>query len=343
MATTLGVGFLGAGPVTQAIHVPVLATMPDRFRVVSVMDVDAEIAAKVADRCGAKAVTTAEATIEDPAVDILAICSPNNFHADQVIAGCEAGMRAILCEKPLAVSTEEAQRIRNAVQRYGTPVMVGTMHAYDPAYRAAKTAWIETGNTARFVQSAIYLPGNDVFINQATDQRNVLPVRRDRGDAVAFSAHLFQAAILGLAIHNVPLVRNYYPHVGVVRSARHVKPFGYSVLLANGDQSASLQALMPGAWPPKWRFKVIGDRAQLGIEFPPSYVLSGSARATLLVGDIARTFSFRESGYENQWRHLHDVVAKQEDLIIPFDVALNDIEFALSLARSGSEIIGSAA
>jgi predicted dehydrogenase len=343
MATTLGVGFLGAGPVTQAIHVPVLATMPDRFHVASVMDVDAEIAAKVADRCGAKAETTAEATIEDPSVDILAICSPNSFHADQVIAACEAGKRAILCEKPLAVGTEEARRIRSAVQRYGTPVMVGTMHAYDPAYRAAKAAWMETGNTARFVQSAIYLPGNDVFINQATDQRNVGTVRRGGGDGRAFSAHAFEAAILGLGIHNVPLVRHYYPSVGEVRSARHVKPFGYSVVLANGDQNASLQALMPGDWSPKWRFKVIGERAQLSVEFPPSYVLSGSGRATLVVGDTARTFSFGESGYEIQWRHLHDVVAKQEDLIIPFDVAANDLEFALSLARSGSEIIGSAA
>ena len=343
MSHTLGVGFLGAGPATQAIHLPVLATMPDRFHVASIMDIDAEIAAKVAGRCGAKAVTTAEAAIEDPSVDILAICSPNGFHADQVIAGCEAGKRAILCEKPLAVSTEEARRIRSAAQRYGTPVMVGTMHAYDPAYQAAKTAWMETGNTARFVQSAIYLPGNDVFINQATDQGNVLPVKRGGGDGIASPPQLLQAAILGLAIHNVPLVRNYYPSVGVVRSARHVKPFGYSVLLANGDQNASLQALMPGAWPPKWRFKVIGERAQLNIEFPPSYVLSGSGRATLLAGDIARTFSFRENGYEVQWRHLHDVVAKQKDLIIPFDVAVNDIEFALSLARSGSEIIGSAA
>jgi hypothetical protein len=153
---------------------------------------------------------------------------------------------------------------------------------------------------------------------------------------------MFEAAMLGLAIHNIPLIRNYFPSVGVMLSACHIKPFGYSVLLADGERSASLQALMPGAWPPKWRFKAVGERAQLSIEFPPSNVLSGSGRATLLLDDDARTFSFRESGYELQWRHLHDVVAGQADLIIPFDVALDDLEFALSLARTGSEIIRSA-
>ena len=34
----LGVGFLGAGPVTQAIHLPTLASLGERFRVARVMD-----------------------------------------------------------------------------------------------------------------------------------------------------------------------------------------------------------------------------------------------------------------------------------------------------------------
>ena len=33
MSAQLGVGILGAGPVTQAIHLPTLARMPDLFRV----------------------------------------------------------------------------------------------------------------------------------------------------------------------------------------------------------------------------------------------------------------------------------------------------------------------
>jgi len=77
---TLGVGLLGCGPVTQAIHVPTLATLPDRLRIAHVMDVDAEVAAAVGERVGAPATNDAARLLADPAVDVVAICSPHEFH-----------------------------------------------------------------------------------------------------------------------------------------------------------------------------------------------------------------------------------------------------------------------
>ena len=48
MTRPLGVGILGAGPATQAIHLPTLARHPDLFRVITVMDIDAAVAGSVA-------------------------------------------------------------------------------------------------------------------------------------------------------------------------------------------------------------------------------------------------------------------------------------------------------
>ena len=50
----LGVGVIGAGPVTHAIHLPALSTLSDRLRVVHILDVDEAIAAAVAYRTGAQ-------------------------------------------------------------------------------------------------------------------------------------------------------------------------------------------------------------------------------------------------------------------------------------------------
>src|SRR4030081_430566 len=111
MRAPLGVGFLGAGPVTQAIHLPVLSTFGDRLQVRHIMDVDLSVASEVARRAGARATTDTQAVLNDPDVDIVAICSPPQFHAEQVVAACQAAKRAILCEKPLATSGEEAHRI----------------------------------------------------------------------------------------------------------------------------------------------------------------------------------------------------------------------------------------
>jgi myo-inositol 2-dehydrogenase / D-chiro-inositol 1-dehydrogenase len=53
-ADPLGVGFVGAGPVTQAIHLPTLARLTELFTVTHVTDIADEIAASVAARVAAR-------------------------------------------------------------------------------------------------------------------------------------------------------------------------------------------------------------------------------------------------------------------------------------------------
>lgn len=112
-----------------------------RFRVAHVMDVDEQVAAVVAARADAQSTTQLDTLLEDPEVDVVAICSPDRFHAGQVAAVAAAGKRAILCEKPLATTVEEAQRIADVSVTSGVPVLVGAMHAYDPAWTAARQQW----------------------------------------------------------------------------------------------------------------------------------------------------------------------------------------------------------
>jgi predicted dehydrogenase len=50
--------------------------------------------------------------------DIVHICTPNNLHAEQSIAAFAAGAH-VLCEKPLAVSSEEALRMIDAAAKAG--------------------------------------------------------------------------------------------------------------------------------------------------------------------------------------------------------------------------------
>ena len=113
MSRTLGVGFVGAGPVTQAIHLPHLAGLSDRLHVAHVMDVDAETADAVAARAGeaTRHSTSVEALLADDGVDIVAICSPHAFHAEQADAAIRAGKKAVLVEKPFATTVEDAERV----------------------------------------------------------------------------------------------------------------------------------------------------------------------------------------------------------------------------------------
>ena len=102
------------------------------------MDVDAGVAAEIGRRAGAPHSTDVGSLVADPAVDVVAVCSPHPFHAAQVEAACEAGKKAILCEKPLAVKEDEVARILAASRDSGVPAIVGAMHVYDPAMQWAR-------------------------------------------------------------------------------------------------------------------------------------------------------------------------------------------------------------
>jgi hypothetical protein len=339
VSRSLGVGFLGAGLVTQAIHLPVLANLADRFHSVSVMDIDEGIAERVADRCGATFTTDVDEVIQNPKVDVVTVCSPHSSHAAQVIAACQAGKKAVLCEKPLAVSHIEAAQIREAAAASGTHVVVGAMHAYDPAYRAAHRAWLEENDEAVFTQSTIFLPSNDMFTYQAIEPASTFPAPSGTGMRPADNVML-REAVTGLVIHNTPLIRQFVPRVGRVVSARFIPPFAYDIVVTDGVQTLELLGYMGGKWPPHWALRAVGRTSDLRLVFPPSFVLAGSSRAELRTARATRVFEFDTNGYQDEWVALYETVADEADPLIPVADVVDDIIYSLDIADQIDRLLG---
>ena len=301
------------------------------------------MAAEIALRCGAKASTREQDILDDPAVEIVAICSPDAVHARQVIAACKAGKKLIFCEKPLAVTRAEAEEIGRTARATGTPIVVGAMHAYDPAYRAAQAAWAQAQEQADFIQANIFLPSNNVFINQATDPLRSSQMRRTGvpEDDLAFRRRVMRGAILGLAIHDIPLLRDFYPSVGAVVSSRLLQPFGYSISMASSDAQVELLALLPGTWPADWRLRVMGRRHELIARFPPSYVLAGSAHVVLSRAQGTTVFEEPINGCQAMWSHIGDVAQGKTPLLIGLETLLDDLGFATDIVDSCDKLLGS--
>ncbi len=341
----LGVGFIGAGMATQAIHLPTLATIADQFRVVHIMDTDPELATGVASFMDARASTSVDALLADPSVDVVAVCSPDRFHAGHVIAACRAGKRAVLCEKPLAVSRDEGQQIRAASTRYGVPVVVGTMHAHDPAFVAGMRDWLATADEPELIRSVIYLPSVGDQVAWSTEHRASGYVSFSPATAslpVDEQAGLIRTTVLDLAIHNTPLIRALIPAVPHVRFARVRLPFGYVMSLTAGDRLIQLIALMWGHWRPDWTFDVWGREHALHVEFPPSYVLAGSATAELRSVGSRTGWRFPDNGYQALWRYLSAVVADGMDPSA-IDAAVSDLDYALAIADGAQRSVLAAA
>lgn len=336
----LGVGIIGAGPVTQAIHLPTLARMRDRFEVRAIMDVSDDVVGPVARRAGARSVTSVDDLLGDPGVDVVAICSPHRLHAEQVVAAVRAGARAILCEKPLATTRPEARAIAEVAAVAGVPLIVGAMHRFDPAWLAASAAWGDLPDRVHTVRSSIVLPGNERFEDWATElvARPPAGPPQERTPAVVSAA--LSAAVLGLAVHDAPLIRAFLPRFRelTIESAAAPAPFGYAINAHAGDRRVQLFAVMQGYGEPRWELDVIADDASLHLEFAPSYVHAGSAVAELTTSDgMTQTFGpFPHNGYEGEWRMVHAAATGEAPDLPRLEEVLDDLEFTVELAESAS-------
>lgn len=337
----IGVGMLGAGPVVQAIHLPTLARLTDRFAVRHIMDIDASVAAASAARVGAASSTTLEELLADPEVDVVAICSPSQFHAEQVVAALRAGKKAVLCEKPFATTRAEAEEIARVSAETGVPIIVGAMHTFDPAWLAVSKAWGDLPETAHTIRSSIVLPPNPRYEDLATEVEGRVPMPAPDGPpSTEVQAKMVNGGVLGLAIHNLPLVRTFLDDFGAttVSSAAFLPPFGYSITANAGGRSIDLIGTMHGHWKPRWEFDVIADDQALHIDFTPSYVQAGSATATLHHADgTSEVFGpFDHNGYEGEWRAMYELATGNTDAGPALQTLIDDLTFAVDIADASA-------
>lgn len=134
-------GLLGAGRIGQ-IHGRNIAASLDA-KLVAVADVSADAAAKLADAAGAE-VRESDDIITASDIDAVLIGTPTDTHADLIEAAARAG-KAILCEKPVDLSSTRVASCLEVVDAAGVPLMIGFNRRFDPNFSALRER-IEAGD-----------------------------------------------------------------------------------------------------------------------------------------------------------------------------------------------------
>lgn len=337
-----GVGVIGAGPGVAALHLPTLDRLVERFGVVHIADHSSGRAAELAARLGATtSIGTAE-LLADPAVEVVAICSPPSEHAAQIRAAVDAGVRAILCEKPLATTPEEARVVVDACQRAGVVLLVATNHFYDEAWDRAKHHLVALGSDVRSIAATVALPPNDRYhavvteIEAATAPPRGAPDLTDPETAAAVVRQL----VLGLAVHDLPAVRDLAPDFEAVDFAAALPPIGYTIGFRSSGVPILLTAVMvPDGADALWRLTVGTTTDRLDVEFPPSFVHAGSATVRVRTGE-RRTTTYRrdgEDGYVREWGALGALL--DGSATMEYHEVLDDALFAIELADAAAAAI----
>jgi predicted dehydrogenase len=130
----LRVAVVGAGFIGQ-LHARVISESP-LAQLAAIVDVDQDVAERVASNFGVAWHRSVDAICEDRAVDAAIVAVPDTAHEEPATRLLHAG-KAVLLEKPIAHTLDVALHIAEAARSSRSRLMVGHILRFDPRYAGA--------------------------------------------------------------------------------------------------------------------------------------------------------------------------------------------------------------
>lgn len=139
MTTPIRLGLIGCGGIVQRSHAPAYRAMGSAVEVRALADVDEgslEACAALLDVPTERRYGDYRDMLGSGDLDAVTIATPHSLHAEQAIAAANAGL-AIISEKPMAPTAEEADAVLEAVEHAGVPYGVIHNYKYTPGMQHA--------------------------------------------------------------------------------------------------------------------------------------------------------------------------------------------------------------
>jgi predicted dehydrogenase len=134
----IGTGFMGRAHAIALHEVAVVFDDIGRPRAVCVSDHDDERAGRAAAELRFESSTgNWRSLLDDPAIDVIDICTPNYLHFEMARAALAAG-KHVYCEKPLALDVAEAAALAAAARESGAVHGLGLNYTANPMVQVAR-------------------------------------------------------------------------------------------------------------------------------------------------------------------------------------------------------------
>lgn len=149
----IDVGLVGAGPWAQKAYAPMLASGPET-RLAAVWTRRPEAAQALAASHGSVAVESFESLLER--CEAVAFAVPPDVQAELGVRAARAG-KALLLDKPLALTLEAAERLARAVEESGVVTQLMLTHRYrsrTTSFLEQARAWDVIGGRLAFLSGA---------------------------------------------------------------------------------------------------------------------------------------------------------------------------------------------
>ena len=350
----LRTGVIGGGLIAQAVHLPNLTALSDRFTVAAIADPSRKVGEALARRyVPARSYLDWRDMLDREVLDAVAVCSPHATHAEVVLDALDRGLH-VFVEKPLCICVEDADEICARAVAAARVVQVGYMKRFSAAYERFAAALPRSADGLRLVDVVTYDPwmarepfvpwGRMIHADDVPDPvlEAVAASTRDQveravGSADPATVQAFSGTFLACLVHDVNLVHGALDSMGVVGPTEAVAGASW----ANGTAATATLRLPGGAsWHCSWllldglmdfrervTFYFVDGVHEL--EFPAPYDFdapvthavvdapSGSARA--------RVERLVNHAYVAELEHFHDCVVAGVPCRTPAEQATRDL------------------
>ncbi|HVU78133.1 MAG TPA: Gfo/Idh/MocA family oxidoreductase [Gaiellaceae bacterium] len=316
-------GVVGLGAVAQAVHLPLLAKHPERFRVAALCDLSAGNRDTLGARYGVPAdrrFASAEELLAADGLDAVAILTSGS-HGPLATAAARAGL-AVFCEKPLAFTLAELDELASVEPT----IQLGYMKLYDPAVeravavladrpapRSIEVTVLHPPSAPQLAHAGLLAPAGDVDAGAlaAILADEAAATERALGAVPPWLARLYGDVLLGSIVHDLAVLRalaggplqvddaDVWPNEGTEGSV--------SVLgrLPGGTRVSIRWHYLEGYPAYREEVRVHDERGSVELAFPAPYLLHAPTVLTVVDADaegerIARTRSTVEA-FESQW------------------------------------------
>ena len=209
-------GILSTATIARTKVIPGIARA-EHCEVVAIASRDIAIAERVAAELSIPAAYGSyETLLADPNIDAVYIPLPNHLHAEWSIAAARAG-KHVLCEKPLALTADDAERMIDVANAEGVTLMEAFMYRLHPSWQAVAQL-VASGEIGRLVSVQSWF---SYFNDDATNIRNI----REAGGGALFDIGCYSVNLSRLLFDAEPrhvsaaLVRDPATGVDVLTSA----------------------------------------------------------------------------------------------------------------------------
>lgn len=335
MASKLSWGLISTAHINQVI-IPAIRNEP-RCELLGVASRDPKRAkAYAAQWAIPRAYGSYEALLADPEIDVVYISLPNSLHCAWSITAAQAG-KHILCEKPLALSVEDCDRMISSAASNHVVLQEALMYRYHPqASRIQSILKERTLGSIQYVYAVLSFQLDAIYPETLADGSNVR-LNPDLGGGclwdIGYYTINFSRMVMGCEPIRVwgSMTKYHGTQVDSAFCGTLIFPAGAIAQIQCGYQQ-----------PLRSHAEIVGDNGTLRLPYAYGLLWDKPEPLELEAGERKESFSIEPANpYQCEIVHLCDRILEGKSPHVPLEDARNSIAVVQALyhsARAGTQI-----